>query len=129
MNKEITGTAVDQEIHVKHLPATAWWRSSRWQLLKEYVSHSKDIVVPIDFISDGATIPFFLRGYFSPTGRYFGAAIVHDYIVDVKHDWAKANKEFELEMHALNVVTWRRIPMIKAVELWGFFRKYFPKSK
>ena len=129
MNREITGTALDQEIHVKHLPATAWWRSSRWELLKEYVSHNKSTTVPIGFISDGATIPFFLRGHFSPTGKYFGAAIVHDYYIDIHDDWKKANKEFEKEMEALNVVAWQRIPMVWGVEIWGSIRKWFPKSR
>lgn len=116
------------EIHVRHLPATAWWRSSRWELLKEYESHNGNVEVPIGFISDGATIPFFLRGSFSPTGRYFGAAIIHDYFIDVKNDWEKANTEFEAEMEALNVVAWRRVPMVLGVKLWGSVSRWLPKS-
>ena len=128
MNREIHREVSGHEIHVKFLKASAWWRSSRWQMLREYRSHNGNVTVPVGFISDGATIPMFLRGTFSPTGNYFGASIIHDYLIDVEKDWGKANVEFELEMKALNVKPWKRIPMVSAVELWGWFRKFFPKG-
>jgi len=118
-------TYLGQEINVQFVPPKKWYQSARWKLLKEYVSHNGHVTVPVGFISDGATVPPFLYNYFSPTGRYFGAAIIHDYILWTEHDWSKANREFKEELSVLDVVTWRRWPMIWAVRVWAFLRETF----
>lgn len=75
-------------------------------------------MVPTGFITDGASIPFFLRWAFSATGKYFGAAIVHDWCIAELEDWGKANKEFNNEMKALNVSDFRRRLMVSTVRLY-----------
>ena len=109
------------EILVKFIPAEKWWKRASWQLLEDYVSANTEVVVPTGFITDGASIPFMFRWLFSPTGKYFGAAIVHDYILSTEQNWPKANDQFEKEMNALGVITWREDTMLIAVKCYGWF--------
>ena len=109
-------------IIVKFIPADHWWQRSKWELVEEYVSSNKEVTVPKGFITDGASIPFFARGYFSSTGRYFGAAIVHDYVLISERDWDKANGQFEKEMRALAIDSWRRHLMVAGVKTWAWFK-------
>jgi len=41
------------------------------------------IVVPKDFISDGATIPRFLWPKFPPDGPWLRASVIHDYLYSI----------------------------------------------
>lgn len=106
------------EIKVKFIPATKWYRRAKWQLLQPYISHNGNVNVSAGFISDGATVPLIVSWMFSPTGKYFGAAIVHDFLITVKKDWDKANIEFNEEMRALNVSNFRRRIIMGAVRIY-----------
>lgn len=112
-------------IHVKFIPPAKWWNRAKWELLKEYTSHNGEVVVPVGFVSDGATIIWALRWLFSPTGEYFSAAIIHDYLIDELNDWDAANEQFEIEMSYLGVDSWRRNLMVGAVKLWSWLKKLF----
>lgn len=121
------------EIVVSFIPPKRWFDRAKWRLVEEYTSHNSRVKVPIGFVSDGATIIWNLRWLFSPTGRYFGAAILHDYLIEVEGDWRKANREFEEEMIALGVPAWMRWTMVWAVEAWsaikGKWNEAFSDSK
>jgi len=108
------------EIKVAFIAPKKWTERAKWELLEEYESHNGNVTVPVGFISDGATIFWALRWLFSPTGKYFGATIIHDYIIEGEGqgDWDKANKEFEEEMHHLSVDNWMKSIMVWAVKLW-----------
>jgi hypothetical protein len=117
------------EIDVKFIPADNWWQCSMWKLLTDYTSANGEVNVPTGFITDGASIPFMFRRIFSPTGRYFGAAIVHDYILSTQWDWSKANAQFEQELNALGIIKWRKVSILTAVRLYGWFlRKVLKKA-
>lgn len=116
-------------IVVKFIPAEKWYKRAKWELMEDYTSVNKETNVPIGFITDGASIPFMFRWIFSPTGRYFGAAIVHDYILVEEWDWPKANDEFEKEMKALGVKRWRRFFILNAVRLWGWIQTKILRKK
>jgi len=107
------------DIKVQFIAPTHWWKRATWKLLEDYTSHNGAVDVPAGFITDGATIPLLFRWIFSPTGKYFGAAIVHDYLIAVKNDWPRANDELEKEMKALNVGTIRRRLILASVT--GYF--------
>lgn len=111
-----------QGIHVKHLSPKHWWNRARWELLQDYTSSNGMVTAPRGFITDGASIAWFLRWRFSPTGKYFGAAIVHDYVLIREKDWDRANKEFELEMEALKVSRFDRVVMVTAVKFWSWLK-------
>ena len=106
---------------VKFIPAKKWYRRAKWELVEVYTSDNKEVNVPKGFITDGASIPFIARMWFSPTGRYFGAAIVHDYIIVTEQDWKKANKQFKQELNALGIGKVRKVLLLAAVKTWGWF--------
>ena len=109
---------MNNEIIVAFIPPRKWYHRAKWRLIEDYHSHNDNVIVPAGFISDGATIWWALRWLFSPTGRYFGAAIIHDYIIIDENDWPKANDEFEQEMSHLSVASWIKTIMVSAVKLW-----------
>ncbi len=106
---------------VKFIPAEKWWKRAKWELVEAYTSDNGEINVPKGFITDGASIPMFARMWFSSTGRYFGAAIVHDYIIVTEFDWDKANRQFSVELNALGITKWRKALLLAAVKTWGWF--------
>lgn len=105
-------------IKVEFIPADHWWQPAKWKLLESYESANGEISVPKDFISDGASIPWFARRMFSPVGRYFGAAIVHDYILVSEWDWPKANDQFWQELNALGIKSWRKSFILNSVKMY-----------
>lgn len=116
------------EIHVRYIRAEKWWKKPTWELLKEYKSANGEVIAPVGFITDGASVPGFLRGYFSPTGRYFGAAIVHDYVLyhcpqpASKAVWDEANHQMKKELKALEILPWRLWVIINGVRAWAVIR-------
>ena len=59
-----------------------WLLSTRnWVLTKDFVYtiDKKDYVIPAGFQFDGASIPKFLRTFFSPVGVLLVGGLVHDY--------------------------------------------------
>jgi len=119
---------MNNEIVVKFIPAVSWNKRAKWQLKKAYTSHNKKVKVPKDFITDGASIPFYARMFFSPTGIYFGAAIVHDYVLVTKLNWAEANIQFEAELDALKIAKWRKLFLLVSVKTWGSFLRVIGKK-
>jgi len=115
-------------IRVEFIPPKSWKDRAIWKLLDEYTSANNEIIVPVGFITDGASIPFFARKYFSPTGKYFGAAIVHDYVILSEQDWDEANYQFDEEIKTLGVGPIRHAVLLTAVKIWGWFKKTFKVS-
>jgi len=107
---------------VKFIPPEKWYKRAKWELMEDYTSVNQEVNVPAGFITDGASIPMFFRWIFSPTGKYFGAAIVHDYILVKEWNWQKANDQFDQEMKALGVKKWRRLLILSAVKIWGWIQ-------
>lgn len=113
------------DIKVQFIAPERWWKRAKWQLLEDYVSANGNVVASAGFITDGASIPWLLRPFFSPTGKYFGAAIVHDYLLEIGAGWDRANKEFNDEMKALSVASIRRNLILGSVNLWGNTKQLF----
>jgi len=105
-------------IKVEFIPANHWWNRAKWKLLEEYTSANNEVNVPVGFVSDGASVPWFFRPWFSPTGNYFGAALVHDYILIQDQNWPNANHQFWAELTALGIKTWRKTLLLAAVRLY-----------
>ena len=120
-----------RDIKVEFIPPKKWYQRAMWRLLEEYESDNGNILVPEGFVTDGASIPPLFRGIFSPTGRYFGAAIIHDYILESSeyYQWELANIEFEVELEALRVVKWQRVTLVAAVRFWSWTLKLFKRRQ
>lgn len=117
---------MSSNIDVRFIPAKHWWLRPKWQLLAEYISADEQTIVPMGFITDGASVPGFFKMIFAATGQYFGAAIIHDYLLapinGVTPDslqWKKANNAFKRELLALNIIPWRVWALYNAVNIWG----------
>ena len=64
-----------------------WLLSTRnWELTKDwkYNIDGKEYVIPAGFTFDGASIPKFLRTFFSPVGVLLIGGLVHDYAYKYK---------------------------------------------
>jgi len=116
------------DIIVKFIPATHWWKKSTWELVEPYHSMNGHVTVQPGFVTDGASIPSMFKNIFRPTGRYFGAAIVHDFILDSvpqppnKEEWEYANAEFKEEMTNLKIMNWRRDSFVLATKAYAWLR-------
>ncbi len=78
------------------------------------------VIVPVGFASDGASVPRFMWSIFPPFGKYLEAAIVHDWFC-VTHavDSITAARVFREAMEVCGVGKWRRSKMYWAVRLGG----------
>jgi hypothetical protein len=103
------------DIIVKFIPGKTWKDTTTWQLEKEF--KLLDVKIPKGYVTDGASIPRLFRGIFSPTGRYFGAAILHDYVLGQERDWPKSNDMFERALIESDIRKWRRKLIVGAVRL------------
>jgi hypothetical protein len=84
------------------------------------------ITVPRHFLTDGASIPRAFWSIAGPFGKYFGAALVHDYLYSkdaakaYPHITRKIADEIFLEgMFNLGVPWYQRNPMHRAVRMFG----------
>ena len=85
--------------HIKPLPIKTkgkgffkaivmWLLSTRnWELTQDwkYNIDGKDYIIPKGFTFDGASIPKFLRTFFSPVGVLLIGGLVHDYMYKYTH--------------------------------------------
>ena len=54
---------------------------SYYELAEDHIDDDfPGIVVPKGFLTNGASVPKYIRGIISPTGNLFRAAVVHDYL-------------------------------------------------
>ena len=100
--------------------------NGQWKLIRPFEYHpdiGKKIVVPIDFVSDGASIPKLAYSIIGGpwTGRYAEAAIIHDWLYFSQTTTRKqADIIFIKAMRVLGVSWWRRIAMYRAVRTFGW---------
>jgi Protein of unknown function (DUF1353) len=74
-----------------------WWRPNAGQKTKE-------VIVPVGFVSDLASVPWFFWSAYRPEGRYAYAAVVHDYLYWTQMRPRKeADEIFKIAMEDLKV--------------------------
>lgn len=80
----------------------------------------RHVVVPVGFSTDGASVPKIIWWLYHPLGKYFRAAVIHDWFcVTQKIDYITAAKVFREAMQVCGVGKWRRNKMYWAVRLGG----------
>jgi hypothetical protein len=67
---------------LRRIPPSEYFDRVRFQLLEDEVVNGHKI--PKGFITDGLSLPFFIRTFYSPLGRGFRAAVLHDYLLNKK---------------------------------------------
>lgn len=84
--------------------------------------HLAGVKVPEGFVTDGASVPRLLWWLFPPTGRYFTAAVVHDWLLTQGMPWKEANRIFYCALKEQGVPGWVGGIMFAAVTLHGWRR-------
>ncbi len=99
-----------------------------WELYKSFDYHvgsedSNDVItVPAGFKTDFASVPRFLWAILPPDGPYTGASVIHDYLYNQQKRTRKESDNIFLEaMGVLNVSSWKRYVMHKALRIFGGF--------
>ena len=93
-------------MNLKRIRPDGFFDRTRWELLDNEVIC--DYTIPAGFISDGLSLPWFLRSLLNPTGHGFRAAVLHDYLLQhstlTRKDCARAfRKALKLSNVALPV--------------------------
>lgn len=102
-----------------------------YRLLKEvvYADGDTQYTVPIDYVTDFASVPRCMSWYAPDSGQYNPAAIIHDYLItDVleKNHAIESNRVdeiFRLAMQELKVPWYRRWVMWTGVRWGALFNK------
>lgn len=76
------------------------------------------------FVTDGFTLPWFIRWFHNPFGKGLQAAIWHDFAL--KTGRKKAHYEFFVLLRFYDVPAWKAYPMWFAVALYGWLSKLNP---
>jgi hypothetical protein len=88
---------------VELLPKSKLGRFKIYVPIKHKLIDGKEIMVPFDFVSNGASVPRLLRGLFSQQGVYLTSAIIHDYLYDNNyHSREFADRQFLIDMGRTN---------------------------
>lgn len=88
---------------VEILPKSTRGRFKIYVPIKHKLINGKELIIPIDYVSNGASIPRLLRGIYSQQGKYVMPSIVHDYLYDNKLYSRKfADRQFLLDMDKTN---------------------------
>jgi len=78
------------------------------------------VVIPVGFVTDLASVPWFGRIFIPVSGNYNKATVLHDYCI--QHiSWKAANRFLCESMGTLDVKLWRRITICAAVNLYKYF--------
>ena len=61
---------------------TQEYKKNKRKLVQDYIYeiNGYKITVPKGFVTDGASVPDILKPLYNPFGKYFPAAVVHDYL-------------------------------------------------
>jgi len=99
-----------------------------WRLVQPFDYHvgslsSTEIIrVPAGFVTDFASVPRLLWYVIPPWGRYGKAAVVHDFCYTHRlYSRRRADRIFLEAMKALSVPLWKRIVMVVAVRIFGWW--------
>ncbi|MGB2135617.1 MAG: DUF1353 domain-containing protein [Flavobacteriales bacterium] len=104
-----------------------WYHQARYRIRQPI--QIGDVKIPEGFVTDGATVPLLFRWAFPPMGRYFPAAMAHDYLLSQGNDWATSNAVFRKVLKHCGIPTWQRVLMGWATSLYGTYKEFVKKLK
>jgi hypothetical protein len=114
----VTAT-ITGELKMTKMPLGEW---RQWRL--EETLAFENVIVPIGFLSDGASVPRPLWWFLPAWGRYSSAAIVHDYLCrETTTDRKVADRIFYDGMKMCGVNVYLRWLMWASVRLYGMFSR------
>jgi hypothetical protein len=88
--------------------------------IKHTLSNEVEIIVPVNYISNGSSIPKLLRGIYSQQGVYVMPSIIHDYLYDNKlYSREFADKQFLLDMGKTNTSQFTKWLFYYIIRIFG----------
>lgn len=99
-----------------------WYRRAKYKLLEDVVVDGT--VIPKGFITDGASTPIFIWPILPPIGKYFPAAVLHDYLLFIGQKRKDARRRFKAVLRATKTDRWQRILLVSGVFLMDVYRLY-----
>lgn len=93
----------------------------KWQVVEDFESFG--VIVPKDFITDGASVPRVLWWFLDPATEAFEAAIVHDYLLQINDK--QAHEEFYRQLRKYSVALYKAYPAFLAVKTFHFIKSLF----
>ena len=100
------------------------WRTTSTLVYRSVVADAT-ITVPADFITDFASVPKTPIAWWLFGGHGHRAAVIHDWlyqrqvITEVIITREMADAVFDEALATMGIATWRRVPMVRAVRMWG----------
>lgn len=107
-----------------------------WKNLEQFEYHVGDypseeiITVPVDYVTNFASVPRIFWAIISPIDNHAKAAVVHDYLYDSGRYTRKRSDEIFLEaLNVLDVKTWKKHCLFYGVRLFSWYRWNQIRSK
>ena len=93
----------------------------------KWICNNKLLVIPKEYITDGASVPQFLWSIFPPNRTdYLPCAIIHDWLCDLRK-FREADKCFNKCLEHFGVSKFTRFLLVKSVEIYHrirYFKEY-----
>lgn len=100
-----------------------------WKNLEQFEYHVGDypseeiITVPVDYVTDFASVPRLFWSIISPIDRHAKAAVIHDYLYDKGCYTRKRSDEIFLEgLNVLDIKPWKKHCLFYGVRLFSWYR-------
>ena len=105
---------------VELLPKSTRGRFKIKAAIKHTLINGQEIIIPVDYISNGASIPRLLRGIYSQQGVYVMPSIIHDYLYDNQiHNKEFADRQFLLDMGKTNTNKFTKWLFYYTIKIFG----------
>ena len=108
-------------LRVDVLPPETTFGKTRYRVVIGFILAG--VFVPSGFVSDGASTPRLLWSIFPPVGRYFAAAVVHDYLLESGYNWRHANVKFKEALQEQRVAPWVVAVLYTSVQVYQFIKR------
>lgn len=107
-----------------------WKQRQLLEIFRYYYAEDKSpIVAPKGFLTDYASIPWFVRWLISPWGKHGPGAVIHDYLYSVCAGKLWADWIFLKAMKHMGVGFAKRWAMFLAVVFFGWFAYWKHKRR
>ncbi|WP_062120568.1 DUF1353 domain-containing protein [Aureimonas sp. AU40] len=99
---------------------------------REHKGSGRWVIVPVGFVTDGATVPRCLWWFLPPWGtRESKAAVVHDFLLSMGVEWREAARELRTALIAIGVspvraeIVYRGVLAKRHIDVWVSFASRF----
>jgi hypothetical protein len=113
---------------IRHVPVDVILPANRKECAMYRLTMDFEIfgmLVPMDYVTDGASVPRWAWSKYPPVGRYLIAAIGHDWKLDQGHGWKESNEFFDKALDKTGIISRRKFVMNSGVGLNAWYKTTF----